>query len=96
MEYKFSANIKKMRLHSDVIKMVLEIFDKEFLTANNMHKNNIELINAICNIIETVYISPSKKGDKLELFIKIYTKNILIREFLWLIKNQPVGNETKC
>jgi hypothetical protein len=71
--YQYKGNLKNLKFESNIVENVSTSIINDFPNVS-MIKNNVEMINLICNIIEEVSSSSSRKQNKEELFFKIYER----------------------
>jgi hypothetical protein len=65
---KLKGNLKSIKKESDLVKAIKVEIEENFQDLNSV-KMNVDLINQICNVIES-----SKLKNKKEVFMKIYTQ----------------------
>jgi hypothetical protein len=66
----YTGDLLKLKYETNVVDNIVERIRLDFRNVSAI-KNNIEMINIICNIIEDVSYK-QKVSDKSELFMKIY------------------------
>jgi hypothetical protein len=72
----YSGNLKQIQNENQLIESVVQIVHRDFGNGNmGAIKNNVELINMLCNVVED--ISRSSKIVKKDLFFKIYKRIFL-------------------
>jgi hypothetical protein len=67
----YSGNLKKIKNENQLIESIVQIVHRDFGNISGI-KNNIEMINMLCNVVED--ISRSSKIVKKDLFFKIYKR----------------------
>jgi hypothetical protein len=71
--YQYKGNLKNLKFQSNVVEDVASSIINDF-TNVSLIKNNVELIELICNIIEQLTATNSQKQDKEKLFFNIYDR----------------------
>jgi hypothetical protein len=69
-EINYTGDLARLKYETNLIDGIVERLRLDFKNMSTI-KNNIEMINIICNIIEDVAYN-QKNIDKRELFMKIY------------------------
>jgi hypothetical protein len=67
----YSGNLKQIKNENQLIESIVQIIHRDFGNMSGI-KNNVELINMLCNVVED--ISRSSKIVKKDLFFKIYRR----------------------
>jgi hypothetical protein len=71
--YQYSGSLKNIQFETNLVESVANSIINDFPNFSLL-KNNIEIINLICNIVEEVSSNSSRKQNKEELFYKIYCR----------------------
>jgi hypothetical protein len=71
--YEYKGNLKNLKFESNLVENVASSIINDFPNIS-MIKNNVEIINLICNIVEEVSSTTTRKQNKEELFFKIYQR----------------------